>query len=149
MSTPAALALGALFDSVLQAALRQFFRRAVLEIEPGKSPRTDRPPEIEAIVDPSTLCISWAGTTYMLRMPGHVTFTSHQVRMARAIVAVVAGRYPAGPKPQLLAESGEVFRGAYKARPVGGFFGERPDFAPRSAAGGGLRALIIVEPFGA
>jgi hypothetical protein len=144
MSTPAALALGALFDSVLQAALRQFFRRAVLEIEPGKSPRTDRPPEIEAIVDPSTLCISWAGTTYMLRMPGRVTFTSHQVRMARAIVAVVGARYRAVLNPELLTERGELFRGPIEDRYVGAFFDERP-YATHGSETGVDRIASIIE----
>src|SRR6185295_13673443 len=143
MSSPPALALGAFFDSVLQAALRQFFRRAVLEIEPGKSPRPDRPPAIEAIVDPSTLRISWAGTTYMLRMPGRVTFTSHQVRMARAIVAVVGARYRAVLDPELAAERGELFRGPIEDRYVGAFFDERP--YTTTDAGGVDRIASIIE----
>ena len=34
MSVPPALAVGALYDSVLQSALRQFFERATLDTEP-------------------------------------------------------------------------------------------------------------------
>jgi hypothetical protein len=145
MSTPSAVALGAFFDSVLQAALRQFFRRAWLEIESAPSAqRTDRPPAIEAIIDPSTLRISWAGSTYTLRMPGRVTFTSHQVRMARAIVAVVGARYRAVFNPELVTERGELFRGPIEDRYVGAFFDERP----YSAEGGGNvvdRIAAVIE----
>ena len=143
MSTPSAVALGAFFDSVLQAALRQLFRRAWLEIEPGGA-RTDAPLTIEAIVDPSTLCISWAGTLYTLRMPGRVTFTTHQIRMARAIVAVIGARYRTILNPELAAERGELFRGPLEDRYVGAFFDERP----YSAEGGGRvvdRIAAVIE----
>src|SRR5256885_7180427 len=109
MPVSPALALGAFYEGVLQTALRQFFRRAWLEIEPGPPTRSDRPLTIESVVDPSTLRISWAGTTYMLRMPGRVTFTPQQVRMAHAIVAVIRARYRAILNPELAAERGELF----------------------------------------
>jgi hypothetical protein len=142
MSIPAALALGAFYEGVLQAALRQFFRRAWLEIEPGPPTRSDRPLTIETIVDPSTLHISWAGTTCTLRMPGRVTFTSHQIRMARAIVAVIGSRYRAILNPELAAERGELFRGPIEDRYVGAFFDERP-YAQGSETGVDRIASII------
>ena len=37
MSTPPGLVLNAFYEGILQAALRQFFRRASLAIEPGQS----------------------------------------------------------------------------------------------------------------
>jgi hypothetical protein len=121
------LALGTFYEGVLQAALRQFFRRATLEIESGPHTTTfERPLTIEPIVDPSTLRISWAGTAYVLRMPGRGTFTPHQIRMARAIVAVIAARYRAIITPELAADRGELFRGPIEDRYVGAFFDERP-----------------------
>ena len=143
MSTPPALALGAFYESVLQAALRQFFRRAWLEIEPGPPLRADRPLTIEAMTDPSTLRISWAGTTYMLRMPGRVTFTSHQIRMARAIVAVIGARYRAILSPELVAERGELFRGPIEDRYIGAFFDERPYQLDREGTGVDRIASIV------
>src|SRR4051812_43957081 len=107
-SIPPALALSGFYEGVLQAALRQFFRRAWLEIEPGPSIRPDRPLKIETMIDPSTQRISWAGTTYALRMPGRVTFTPHQIRMARAIVSVIDSRYRATLNPELAAERGDL-----------------------------------------
>jgi DisA bacterial checkpoint controller nucleotide-binding len=126
MSLPAVLALGSFYEGVLQSALRQFFRRALLEIEPGQSPRTEGVLTIEPVVDPSTLCISWAGTRYTLRMPGRGTFTPHQTRMARAIVAVIGARYRVILTPELAAERGELFRGPIEDRYIGAFFDERP-----------------------
>jgi len=144
MSTPPALALGAYFDSVLQAALRQFFRRAWLEIEPGPATRFERAPTIETVIDPSTLRISWAGTTYTLRMPGRVTFTSHQARMARAIVAVVGARYRVVLNPELVAERGELFRGPIEDRYIGAFFDDRP-YGEHDTEPGVDRIASIIE----
>ncbi len=126
MSLPAALALGTFYEGVLQAALRQLFRRATLEIEPSPSAPADRPLTIESITDPSMLRISWAGTGYTLRMPGRGTFTPHQIRLARAIVSVIGARYRAILNPELAAERGELFRGPIEDRYVGAFFDERP-----------------------
>src|ERR1051325_3319984 len=126
MSVPPAFALSALYEGVLQAALRQFFRRASLEIEPGSALVSDRPLAIESITDPSVMRIWWAGTGYTLRMPGRSPFTPHQIRMARAIVAVIGARYRAILNPELAAERGEMFRGPIEDRYVGAFFDERP-----------------------
>jgi hypothetical protein len=143
MSVPPALALSAFYEGVFQAALRQFFRRASLEIEPGPSGTSDRPLSIEAVADPSTLRIFWGGTSYTLRMPGRSTFTPHQMRMARAIVAVIGARYRAILNPELAAERGELFRGPIEDRYVGAFFDERP--YTRSGAGGVDRIAAIIE----
>ena len=126
MSLPPALALGVFYDGVLQSALRQLFRRATLEVEPSGSTPSNAPLTIESIVDPSTLRISWSGTGYTLRMPGRSTFTPHQIRMLRAIVAVVGARYNAILNPEQAAERGELLRGPLEDRYVGAFFDERP-----------------------
>src|SRR5215471_12365022 len=111
------VALGSFYEGVLQSALRQFFRRASLEIEPGAS-GADRPLTIEHTVEPSALSISWGGTRYALRMPGRGgAFTPHQIRMARAIVAVIGARYRAILNPELAA-GGELFRGPIEDRYV-------------------------------
>ena len=141
MSVPPAAALSAFYEGVLQSALRQFFRRASLEIEPGPPARSDRPLSIEAVTDPSTLRILWAGTVYTLRMPGRSTFTAHQMRMAQAIVAVIGARYHAILNPELAAERGELFRGPIEDRYVGAFFDERP----YTSAGGVDRIASIIE----
>ena len=125
MSVSPPIALGTFYEGVLQSALRQFFRRASLEIEPGAS-GADRPLTIEHTVEPSALSISWGGTRYALRMPGRGgAFTPHQIRMARAIVAVIGARYRAILNPELAA-GGELFRGPIEDRYVGAFFDERP-----------------------
>jgi hypothetical protein len=126
MSLPPALALGVFYEGVLQSALRQLFRRATLEVEPSRATPSDAPLTIESIVDPSALRISWSGTGYTLRMPGRGTFTPHQIRMLRAIVAVVGARYNAILNPEQAAERGELFRGPLEDRYVGAFFDERP-----------------------
>src|SRR5690606_11038511 len=41
MTTPPGLAVGALYDRMLQSALRQFFDRATLDAEPTRSVATD------------------------------------------------------------------------------------------------------------
>ena len=142
MSVPPVLALSVFYEGVLQAALRQFFRRASLEVEPGPSTLSERPLAIDAVSDPSTLRIYWGGTCYTLRMPGRSTFTPHQIRMARAIVAVIGARYRVTLNPELVAERGELFRGPIEDRYVGAFFDERP----YTATGGGVdRIASIIE----
>src|SRR5436190_13606536 len=143
MSVPPAVALGACSEGALQAALRQFFRRASLEVESGPPIVLDRPLAIELTTDPSILRITWAGTTYTLRMPGRSTFTPHQIRMARAIVAVIGARYRAILNPELAAELGELSRGPIEDRYVGAFFDERP-YAP-DGVGGVDRIASIIE----
>src|SRR3954465_13776740 len=126
MSLPPSLVLGTFYEGVLQSALKQFFRRATLEVEPGQSLVADRPLTIEPPEDPSTLRISWAGNRYTLRVPGRGTFTPHQIRMARAIVAVLGARFRPILNPELAADRGELFRGPIEDRYVGAFFDERP-----------------------
>jgi hypothetical protein len=143
VSVPPAHALNAFYEGWLQSALRQFFRRASLEVEPTTPQLSDRPLAIDPTADPSLLRISWAGTIYTLRMPGRSTFTPHQIRMARAIVAVLGARYRAILNPELAAERGELFRGPIEDRYVGAFFDERP--YTTAGAGGVDRIASIIE----
>ena len=139
-----ALALNAFYEGILQAGLRQFFRRASLAIEAGQSQISEGQLTIEPSIEPSTLSLSWAGTRYLLRMPGRGTFTPHQIRMARAIVAVIRARHRAIVNPELAAERGELFRGPIEDRYVGAFFDERP-YTDARAEGAVDRIASIIE----
>ncbi|MGD9905626.1 MAG: hypothetical protein AB7U83_19310 [Vicinamibacterales bacterium] len=133
-SLPPALAVGALYDSLLQAALTQFFERATLETESVPSPSSDGRLAIEPTQDPGALSIRWFGTRYTLRVPPSRPFTAHEVRFARAIGAVLSARYRAILSPQLMVERGDLFRGAIEDRYVGAFFDREPyQFRPAPA----------------
>ena len=134
---PPALAVGALYDSLLQSALTQFFERATLETEALPSPSSDGRLAIEPTKDPSALSIRWFGNRYTLRVPPARPFTPQEVRFARAIGAVLSARYRAILSPQLMVERGDLFRGAIEDRYVGAFFDREPyQLQPRRAAAG-------------
>ena len=126
MSTPPALAVGALYDSVLQSALRQFFERASLDTEVTPSVSSDGRLSIEPSANPAALIIRWFGTRYTLRVPGRWAFTAHEVRLAQAIGAVLAARYSAILNPRIIAERNDLFRGMIEDRYVGSFLDHRP-----------------------
>ena len=126
MSVPPALAVGALYDSLLQAALRQFFSRAVLDTEPTPSLSSDGRLSIEPSADPFALTIRWFGTRYTLRARSRWPFTAHEVRFARAIGSVLAARYRAILSPRIIAERSVLFRGAIEDRYVGAFLDPEP-----------------------
>lgn len=122
MSTP----VGALYDNMLQSALRQFFERATLDAEPTASVSTDARLAIEPSANPSALIIRWFGTRYTLRVPPTTAFTAHEVRLARAIGTVLAARYHAIHNPRIIAERPGLFSGAIEDRYVGAFLDHRP-----------------------
>src|SRR5919109_1092122 len=124
MATPPAVAVGALYDSLLQSALRQFFDRASLDAEPTPSLSSDGRLAIEPSPDPHALTIRWFGTRYKLRVT-RWPFTPHEVRFARAIGTVLAARYRAILNPRILAERGDLFRGAIEDRYVGAFLDDQ------------------------
>jgi hypothetical protein len=126
VSVPPALAVGALYDSVLQSALRQFFERATLDTEVTPSLSSDGRLSIEPSANPAALIIRWFGTRYTLRVPGRWPFTSHEVRLAQAIGAVLAARYSAILNPRFIAERNGLFRGLIEDRYVGSFLDYRP-----------------------
>jgi hypothetical protein len=125
MATPPAVAVGALYDSLLQSALRQFFERAALDAEPTPSLSSDGRLAIEPSSDPHALTIRWFGTRYTLRV-ARWPFTPHEVRYARAIGTVLAARYRAILNPRIIAERGDLFRGAIEDRYIGAFLDDRP-----------------------
>jgi hypothetical protein len=121
MAVPPVFAASALYDSLLQAALRQFFSRATFETEPIPSLSSDGRLAIEPTRDPSVVSIRWFGMRHVLHVPGSRPFTDHEVRLARAIGAVLAARYRAIFDPRQLLERGDLFRGAIEDRYVGAF----------------------------
>ena len=126
LSVPPALAVGALYDSVLQSALRQFFERASLDTEVTPSVSSDGRLSIEPSANPAALIIRWFGTRYTLRVPGRLPFTAHEVRLAQSIGAVLAARYSAILNPRIIAERNDLFRGVIEDRYVGAFLDHRP-----------------------
>jgi hypothetical protein len=125
MSVPPVFAASALYDNLLQAALRQFFDRATFEIEPTPSLSSDGRLAIEPTGDPSVLSIRWFGTRHVLHVPTRRPFTGHEVRLARAIGGVLAARYRAIFDPSQMLERGDLFRGAIEDRYVGAFLDPR------------------------
>jgi hypothetical protein len=126
MSVPPALAVGALYDGVLQSALRQFFERASLDAEVTPSVSSDGRLSIEPSANPAALIVRWFGTRYTLRVPPRWPFTAHEVRLAQAIGAVLAARYSAILNPRVIAERNDLFRGLIEDRYVGAFLDHRP-----------------------
>lgn len=125
MSLPPAAAVSALYDRLLQSALRQFFDRATLDLEAAQSVSTDGRFDI-VLPDPSTLGVRWFGTRYTLRVSPRWPFTRHEVRLAEAIGAVLSARYRAILTPRIVAERGDLFRGAIEDRYVGAFLDPAP-----------------------
>lgn len=121
MSLPPAFAASALYDNILQAALRQFFGRATFETEPIPSLSSDGRLAIEPTGDPSVLSIRWFGSRHILHVPARRPFTTHEVRLAQAIGAVLAMRYRAIFDPKQMLDRGDLFRGAIEDRFVGAF----------------------------
>ena len=121
MSLPPVFAVSALYDNLLQAALRQFFSRAIFETEPIPSLSSDGRLAIEPTIDPSVLSIRWFGSRHVLHVPAKRPFTAHEVRLARAIGAVLALRYRAIFDPKQMLERGELFRGAIEDRYIAAF----------------------------
>src|SRR5918995_2086102 len=142
MSVPPAIAVGLLYDSLLQGALRQFFDRATLDAEPTPSVSSDGRLAIEPSADPYALTIRWFGTRYTLRVR-RWPFTPHEVRFARAIGAVLAARYRAILNPRIVAERGDLFRGAIEDRYIGAFLDEQPYRIETREARADRIALVI------
>jgi hypothetical protein len=137
MALPPVFAASALYDNLLQSALRQFFGRATFEIEPTPSLSSDGRLAIEPTTDPSVLSIRWFGTRHVLHVPARRPFTPHEVRLARAIGSVLQQRYRAIFDPREMLERGDLFRGAIEDRYVGAFLDE-----PDQKAGGSRRDLV-------
>jgi hypothetical protein len=131
MSLPPVFAASALYDSLLQAALRQFYSRATFETEPTPSLSSDGRLAIEPTGDPSELTIRWFGSRHVLHVPARRPFTEHEVRLARAIGAVLSLRYRAVFDPKQMLERGELFQGAIEDRYIAAFL-EESAYSPAS-----------------
>ncbi|MGH9239248.1 MAG: hypothetical protein ACRD3G_14500 [Vicinamibacterales bacterium] len=136
--------VGALYDSLLQSALRQFFERATFDAEPTASAAIDGRLAIEPSANPSALTIRWFGTRYTLRVPVRWPFTAHEIRLAQAIGAVLAARYRAIQTPRILAERVDLFSGAIEDRYVGAFLDPR-SYATDARATRADRIALIIE----
>jgi hypothetical protein len=121
MALPPVFAASALYDSLLQSALRQFFGRATFETEPIPSLSSDGRLAIEPTNDPSVLSIRWFGSRHVLHVPARRPFTQHEVRLAKAIGSVLALRYRAIFDPRQMLERGDLFRGVIEDKYVGAF----------------------------
>src|SRR5687768_13481021 len=119
-------AAAALYDSMLQRALQQFFGRAVLETEVVPSQAGTSTMAIESTADASALVLNWFGFRHTLRVAAERPFTADEVRFARAILSVLDARYRAMFDPALMAERLDLFRGAIEDRYVGAFLDDVP-----------------------
>jgi hypothetical protein len=143
VSLPPAAAVGALYDGMLQSALRRFFERATVDAEPVGMRSEDALLAIEPSANPAALMIRWFGTRYTLRVPRRWAFTSHEVRLARAIGAVLAARYRANLDPQVIAERSDLFQGSIEDRYVGSFLDHRSYAIESRTARADLIASVI------
>jgi hypothetical protein len=132
MALPPVFAASALYDNLLQSALRQFFGRATFETEPIPSLSSDGRLAIEPTTDPSKLSIRWFGSRHVLHVPARRPFTQHEVRLAKAIGSVLALRYRAIFDPRQMLERGDLFRGTIEDRYVGAFL-DAADQVPTDA----------------
>src|SRR5262245_60752453 len=121
MSLPPVFAASALYDQLLQAALRQFFSRATFETEPIPSLSSDGRLAIEPTNDPSVLTVRWFGSRHVLHVPARRPFTAHEVRLARAIGTILSMRYRAIFDPRQMLERADLFRGAIEDRYISAF----------------------------
>jgi hypothetical protein len=96
-----------------------------LDTEMTPSVSSDGRLAIEPSANPAALIVRWFGTRYTLRVPGRWVFTAHEVRLAQAIGAVLAARFSAILNPRIIAERGDLFRGAIEDRYVGAFLDPR------------------------
>lgn len=134
-------AASALYDSMLQRALQQFFSRAALATEVIAAQAGDSTMAIEPTSDALTIVVTWFEFRHTLRVAPDRPFTAHEVRFARAIVSVLDARYRAMFDPALMAERLDLFRGAIEDRYVGAFL----DDVPYTIADVASRADVIAK----
>src|SRR5262245_35537318 len=108
MSVPAAFAAGAHYDELLQAALRRFFPRAVLETHSVLSQSSSGKLSMDPTSDPAALAVRWFGARHVLRVPAQHPFTVHEVRLARAIGSVLSARHRAIFEPHVMTTRPEL-----------------------------------------
>src|SRR5688500_16732874 len=128
-------AAAALYDSMLQRALQQFFSRAaittevmpeqagasIMAVELSHGASSDAPGD-----DALVILVTWFEFRHTLRASPDRPFTSDEVRFARAIVSVLDARYRAMFDPALMAERLDLFRGVIEDRYIGAFLEDVP-----------------------
>lgn len=144
MSLTPDLAVGALYDSLLETALRQFFDRAALDSASLPPVSGASSFAIEETTEPAAMRIRWFGTRYTLRARGRWPFTEHEQRLARAIGGVLSARYRAVLNPRIVAERGDLFRGAIEDRYVGAFL-DRVEYTIEAREARADRIASIIE----
>lgn len=109
-----------LFRRLLHQALRRFLPRA--GAEPG-TPRSEASDVLRIELDEPglSLTVAWLGTCEVWRVPRERPFSEHELRMVRAIGAVLEARYRAVFNPQMLADHADLFQGDIEDRYVGAF----------------------------
>lgn len=115
------LPVGALYERLLQTALRRFLSRATLETTSVASTSSAGRLAIEATDDPAVLTLRWFGARHLLSVPADRPFSAHEVQMAGAVGAVLEARYNAVFDPQLMAARADLFQGDLEDRYVGAF----------------------------
>lgn len=120
-SVPPTLPIGALYERLLQTALRRFLSRAALETTSSTSQSSVGRLAFESTDDPSALSLRWFGARHVLRVPAGLPFSDHEVRMATAIAAVLEARYNAVFDPKLMVDRADLFQGDLEDRYVGAF----------------------------
>lgn len=126
MALPPAFAAGALYDSLLQSALKRFLSRATLEVESAPSASADGRLAMDPSDDPCEIVVRWFGTRHILHVPREQPFTAHELRVARAIGEVLEARYTAIFDPAVLAARADLFQGLIEDRYVAAFLEGRP-----------------------
>ena len=126
MALPPAFAASALYDSLLQSALKRFLARATLELEASLTDSSISTLSIEPTDDPCELVLRWFGTRHILHVPRAQPFTAHELRVARAIGEVLSARYQSILDPSVLATRADLFQGLIEDRYVAAFLDRRP-----------------------
>jgi hypothetical protein len=126
MALPPTFTASALYDSLLQSALKRFLARATLEVESSLSESADSRLSMAATDDPCEIVVRWFGTRHILHVPREQPFTSHEIRVAQAIGEVLAARYEAIFDSSILAARADLFQGLIEDRYVGAFLDRKP-----------------------
>lgn len=125
MALPPAFAASALYDSLLQSALKRFLARATLEVESAMSESADGRLAMDPTDDPCEIVVRWFGTRHILHVPRDQPFTAHELRVARAIGEVLEARYAAIFDSSILAARADLFQGLIEDRYVAAFLEAR------------------------
>jgi hypothetical protein len=127
---PSSVAVGALYERLLQSALRRFLARAQVCTQALESPSADGLLDIVPTDDAGVLTVTWLGSRHELRAPADRPFSRHEVGLATAIGAVLRARYRAVFDPRLMVERADLFQGEIDDRYVAALLaGDQADAA--------------------